>query len=252
MYLFKTLCKFAQTHHMARIFIVEDEVIITEKLIILLEELEHEVVGYTGNADDAFVKIKQSNPDVVLLDIALPGKNNGISIGIKISKETAIPFIFTSSFRDKETIIEAAECNPVTYLTKPIQKGDLLAAIELAVSKGQKNKVEKNEDLDVFYTKIGDKLSKIEVSSILWIVAADSNYCDLTLSDGRKVSLRTSLLRLLEQLPPSFIQTHRQYAVHINAVDHINLSEQSIYIGKYSIPLGRSFKEEFMRRIERM
>ncbi len=237
---------------MARIFIVEDEEIILEKLLILLEELDHEVVGHIDNADEAFIKIKSSNAEIVLLDIALPGKNNGISIAKKLSKDTDIPFIFTSSFQDKETVVEAAECNPVTYLTKPIQKGDLNVAVELALNKKAEKKSEINSDLDTFYTKIGDKLTKIEVSSIIWIQAADSNYCDLTLNDGRKVSLRTSLLRLLEQLPTDFIQTHRQYAVRMSAVDHINLGEQSIYIGKDSIPLGRTYKDEFMKRIERM
>ena len=183
---------------MARVFIVEDEEIILERILILLEELEHEVVGHSGNADEAFDKIKVSNAEVVLLDIALPGKNNGISIAKQINAELQMPIIFTSSFQDKETIGEAADCNPVTYLTKPIQKGDLLAAIELALRQKMAEKTEEQDTKDVFYTKIGDKLSKIEVSSILWIKAADSNYCDLTLSDGRKVSLRTSLLKLMK------------------------------------------------------
>ena len=237
---------------MARVFIVEDEEIILEKLLILLEELEHDVAGHADNADEAFDKIKASDADLVLLDIALPGKNNGISIGKQINEQLDIPFIFTSSFQDKETIGEAAETNPVTYLTKPIQKGDLLAAIELALRHKKLEKTESGESKDVFYTKIGDKLSKIEVSDIHWINAADSNYCDLTLKDGRKVSLRTSLLRLLEQLPSDFIQTHRQYAVRLEAVEHINLKEQAIYIGEEAIPLGRSYKDEFMKRIERM
>lgn len=237
---------------MARVFIVEDEEIILEKLLILLEELEHDVAGHSDNADEAFDKIKASDADLVLLDIALPGKNNGISIGKQIDEQLNIPFIFTSSFQDKETIGEAAETNPVTYLTKPIQKGDLLAAIELALRQKKTKKTEEQDIKDVFYTKIGDKLSKIKVSSILWINAADSNYCDLTLTDSRKVSLRTSLIRLLTQLPEDFIQTHRQYAVRLNAVEHINLKEQAIYIGEESIPLGRSYKDEFMNRIERM
>lgn len=237
---------------MARVFIVEDEEIILERILILLEELEHEVVGHSGNADEAFDKIKVSDADLVLLDIALPGKNNGISIAKQINAELQIPIIFTSSFQDKETIGEAAETNPVTYLTKPIQKGNLLAAIELALRQKKAEKTEEQDTKDVFYTKIGDKLSKIEVSSILWINAADSNYCDLTLKDGRKVSLRTSLLRLLEQLPTDFIQTHRQYAVRLSVVDHINLKEQAIYIDEEAIPLGRSYKDEFMKRIERM
>ncbi|MBN2728313.1 MAG: response regulator transcription factor [Bacteroidales bacterium] len=237
---------------MARIFIVEDEEIILEKLLILLEELEHEVVGHSGNADEAFDKIKVSDADLVLLDIALPGKNNGITIGKQLNENLDIPFIFTSSFQDKETIGEAADCNPVTYLTKPIQKGDLLAAIELALRQKKTEKTEEQDTKDVFYTKIGDKLSKIEVSDILFINAADSNYCDLTLKDGRKVSLRTSLLKLMQQLPSGFIQTHRQYAVRLDAVEHINMKEQAIIIGEEAIPLGRSYKDEFMKRIERM
>lgn len=240
---------------MANIFIVEDELIILERIMILLEELDHTIAGHCDNADLALEQIKKSDADVILLDIALPGKNNGISLARQINKEINLPIIFTSSFQDKETISEAAETNPVTYLTKPINKGDLLVAIELALKKNIDENITGQEEASnkVFYTKIGDKLNKIQIESILWLKASDSNYCDIVVSDGKPLTVRSSLQKLMKQLPQDvIIQVHRQFAININAIDHINLKEQSIYIKEEAIPLGRTYKNEFMKRIDRL
>lgn len=239
---------------MANIFIVEDELIIQERIAILLEELGHSIAGCADNADNAIAQIEENDVDVVLLDIALPGKNNGISLAKTINEELFIPIIFTSSFQDKETIAEAVETKPVAYLTKPINKGDLLAAIEMALSRktGSDKNEPKNKQINVFYTKIGDKLTKIDTESILWLEAASTNYCDIVLSDGNRVTVRSSLQKMLKQLPEElFVQTHRQYAININFIEHINLKEQSILIQNESIPLGRAYKENFMNKIER-
>ncbi len=240
---------------MANIFIVEDELIILERIMILLEELDHTIAGHCDNADLALKQIKEKDVDVILLDIALPGKNNGISLAKLINKELNLPIIFTSSFQDKETISEAAETNPITYLTKPINKGDLLVAIELALKKNIDENITVQEEASnkVFYTKIGDKLNKIQIESILWLKASDSNYCDIIVSDGKSLTVRSSLQKLMKQLPQDvIIQVHRQFAININAIDHINLKEQSIYINEEAIPLGRTFKNEFMKRIDRL
>lgn len=240
---------------MARVFIVEDEFILLEKIKMLLNELNHEIIGYSDNADLALEQIKKSNPDVVLLDIALPGKNNGITIAKQIHERLHIPFIFTTSFSDKETIGEAVLTKPVTYLTKPINKGELSAAIELALTKEVQETVVNDETniTKAFYTKIGNKLIKIDIHTILWLKASIVNYCDVVLDNDKSITVRGSMQKMLRQLPPEkFIQVHRQYVINVDHIDHINIQEQSIQIKNQSIPLGRTYKNNFMQKIDRV
>ena len=240
---------------MAKVFIVEDELILLEKIKMLLNELNHEIIGYSDNADNAIEKIKKTKPDVVLLDIALPGKNNGITIAKQIHEKLHIPFIFTTSFDDKETIGEAVLTKPVTYLTKPIKKGELSAAIELALTKEAKDTVV-NDDTNItnaFYTKIGNKLIKVDIKNILWIKASIVNYCDIILDNDKSITVRGSMQKMLRQLPSEkFVQVHRQYVINIDYIDHINIQEQSIQIKNQSIPLGRTYKNDFMQKIDRV
>jgi two-component system, LytTR family, response regulator len=240
---------------MAKVFIVEDELILLEKMKMLLDELDHEFVGHSDNADLAIEQIKKSMPEVVLLDIALPGKNNGITIAKYINDKLRIPFIFTTSFSDKETIGEAVNTKPVTYLTKPINLGDLSAAIELALA----SEIQDDASIDnehtpkVFYTKIGNKLTKIELSSILWLKASIVNYCDVFLEDDKSITVRGSMQKMLKQLPSeNFVQVHRQYVINTDFIEHINIQDQSIQIKNQSIPLGRTYKNGFMKKIDRV
>ncbi len=240
---------------MAKVFIVEDELILLEKMKMLLKELNHEIIGFTDNADNAIERIKKTKPDVVLLDIALPGKNNGITIAKQIYEKLHIPFIFTTSFDDKETIGEAVITKPISYLTKPINIGDLNAAIELALASETQEVVVKDDAgmSKVFYTKIGNKLIKVDIKNILWIKASIVNYCDIILDNDKSITVRGSMQKMLKQLSQeNFVQVHRQYVVNIDYVDSINIQEQSIQIENKSIPLGRTYKNDFMKKIDRV
>jgi DNA-binding LytR/AlgR family response regulator len=226
-----------------KIFIVEDDDLQLESIVMSVEENGYEIAGYTDHADYAIDLIKDLKPDVVLVDIALPGKNNGITLGDWLNKEMKIPHIFITSFRDDETIKEAILTNPVTYLTKPVEPTMLKAAVELS-----KQKLDKLEDLsgseEIFYVKVGNKYVKIDAREVRWLEAAGQNYSYIAFSKQNKYAVRSTLKELGKKFHfPEFVQIHRAFIANFNFVDSINDKDQIVYINKNEIPIGRTYRK---------
>ena len=236
-----------------RVFVVEDEFLHAEHTKMSVEEAGFEVAGECANADEALVEIIKAKPDVVLMDISLPGKQNGITVAQALNEKTNIPVIFTSSLSDEDTLKEAAETAPVSYLVKPVQAANLKAAITLAAIKPRREANEETilEDEKLFI-KSGNKLQKIRVGDILWVETAGDNYCKVVTAEHQLVSRHT--VRQMSQLLPaeSFIQSHRAYLVNLEKIESIHEKEQVARIADTDIPIGRSFKEALYARLKRL
>ena len=141
-----------------RILIVEDEVIIAEDLKSAIEEIGFTVVGYAVSADEAVEKALKLKPDLILMDIILKGKKNGIEASIEIKKEQDIPIIFLTAYADTKMIEKAKSIEPYAYLIKPFQERQLLASIEMAIYKNdiETKLKEKEEWLRTTLNSIGD------------------------------------------------------------------------------------------------
>ena len=123
---------------MIKILIVEDEMIIAEHLTMLLESMDYVVVGSAINYNEAIGLLETESPDLVLLDISLGGKKDGVNVAETINERFKLPIIFTTSHSDEATIERAKKVNPANYLLKPFQKEQLFTAIELALSNWKK------------------------------------------------------------------------------------------------------------------
>lgn len=235
-----------------RVFIVEDEFLHLENTKLAVEACGYQIVGESGNADEAESAILKSSPDIILMDISLPGKLNGISLSRKI-KGLGIPIIFTTSFSDEETILEAAEVNPNGYLVKPIDAANLKATIVLA----QKNSQRKPEDgLEIgeksVLIKSGNKLQKIDLSDILWIESAGDHYSKIV-TDKHQLVSRHTLKQMSAFLDKSmFIQVHRAYTVNVQKVDSIHEKEQVLRVGSHEVPIGRTFKQALYSQFSKL
>ena len=81
----------------------------------------------------ALVMIDEEQPDILLLDINLNDKKDGIDLAEKVNERFRIPFIFLTAYGDKATIDRAKKMRPNAYLIKPYNKDELFAAVELAM-----------------------------------------------------------------------------------------------------------------------
>lgn len=132
---------------MARVLIVDDEAIITLQLEGSISSFGHKVVGMTSSGEDAIAKARVIKPDIVLMDIVMPGKINGIGAAKIIHKELGIPVIFITSYADDKMLDQVKKVNPYGYIVKPFNELELKATVQLALSRKEReeNKPGKRE-----------------------------------------------------------------------------------------------------------
>ncbi len=117
-----------------KILIVEDEPVIAENISIYLDNNDFEVSAIAYDSDEAFLQLKNNTPDAAVLDINLESDQDGIDIAAYINKEIQIPFLFLTSYSDKNTLDKAKQVKPSGYIVKPFNERTLLASLEIAIS----------------------------------------------------------------------------------------------------------------------
>jgi two-component system, response regulator PdtaR len=117
-----------------RVVIAEDEAIIRLDLKEILEEEGYEVVGETGRGDDAVELVRKHHPDLVILDIKMPGMD-GLSAAREITSERLAAVLILTAFSQRDLIDQAREAGALAYLVKPFQKSELLPALEIALGR---------------------------------------------------------------------------------------------------------------------
>jgi PAS domain S-box-containing protein len=121
----------------ARILIVEDEAIVAEDLENLIIDFGYEMVGSVVSADDAIQQAIEHRPDLILMDIVLKGNKNGIDAANEIKDMLKIPIIFLTAYSDLKLIEEAKNTEPYAFIVKPFQDKQVIASIEMALSRSQ-------------------------------------------------------------------------------------------------------------------
>ncbi len=117
-----------------RILIVEDEPVIAENISMYLDNADFEVSGIAYDSTEANEQLKNNTPDAAILDVNLESKEDGIDIANRINQQYQLPFLFLTSYSDKETLQRAKAVNPSGYIVKPFNEKTLLASLEIAIS----------------------------------------------------------------------------------------------------------------------
>jgi AmiR/NasT family two-component response regulator len=117
-----------------RVVIAEDEAIIRLDLKETLEEEGYEVVGETGRGDEAVQMVDELQPDLVILDIKMPGLD-GLEAAREIARDRKAAVLILTAFSQREIVEQARDAGALAYLVKPFQKSDLIPAIEVAIGR---------------------------------------------------------------------------------------------------------------------
>ncbi len=244
-----------------KILIVDDEVLIAQDLKETLEAVGYKSVYRANGYAKAIEIINLNSIDLVMLDINLNHKFTGLDLAEFINKNYQIPFIYLTSYSDNDTIDRVKHTKPIGFLLKPFSETLLLATIEIALFNYYSNKEEvgigadlaiHEEDNYEFF--VGNNLIfkdkkffiKIPLIDVLWF-ESDKNYIDVITVD-KKYTIRSSLKKLMENLPDSFIKCHRQYIINLKHVKGFN--SNFISIGDFKIPLSRSEQDLVLKRIK--
>ncbi len=118
---------------MARVLVVEDEVLIRVDVVETLQEGGHTVVGEAGDGEQAVTLARELSPDLVVMDVKMP-KMDGVAAARHITQDGLAVLVLTA-FSDKELVEEAADAGTIGYLVKPFQPAQLLAAVEVALAR---------------------------------------------------------------------------------------------------------------------
>jgi PAS domain S-box-containing protein len=129
-----------------KILIVEDEAVIALNLQQTLIKMGYNVIGISYSGKDAVDKARRLVPDLILMDIRLPGKMDGIRVADIVKSELDIPVIFLTAFSEDKIIERAKKVEPFGYILKPIQEREIKAAVEVALYKKEMEKILKESE----------------------------------------------------------------------------------------------------------
>lgn len=116
-----------------RVLIVEDEPVIAENISMYLNNPDFEVSGIAYDSEEALEQLQRNTPDAAILDINLESGADGIDIARRINQQYQLPFLFLTSYSDKDTLQRAKQVNPSGYIVKPFNERTLLASLEIAI-----------------------------------------------------------------------------------------------------------------------
>ncbi len=122
---------------MAKILVVEDEIIVAWDIKETLEKLGHTVVDLVVSGSEALAAAADDRPDLVLMDIRLEGEMDGIAAGGELYHQFNIPVVYLTAHADELTLARATKTDPFGYVTKPFQLQSLQSTIKVALQRHQ-------------------------------------------------------------------------------------------------------------------
>jgi len=230
------------------ILIVDDEPLARQRLVRMIEKLEgHNIVAEAENAEEAMIAINEYDPDIVLLDVRMPGKD-GLALAREISQLDCPPaIIFCTAF--DEYALDAFGTTAIGYLLKPIKAEQL----EEALGKAQKlNKVQRaaaqkpapeNKTLRTHISaKTRRGIELIPLEDVRYFVA-DHKYVTVFHRNGEHL-LDETLKELEEEFGSRFIRVHRNALISVKHIEAIERAPQ----GQYQVRLADTEQKPIISR----
>ena len=217
-----------------KILIVEDETLVAMDLKSTLTKMDFNVTDIVQSYEGVVRSIKKSEPDIIMMDICLGKKTDGIHIAKEIHKRKKIPILYLTAYSDDETMERAFDTDPIGYLIKPFKREDLKSTIQLGLYKINKANLTNTNNNSVYigfdyYFDLGEsllyykdkhiKLGKKENTLLSMLIKAKGNILHFDELEhavwaGQKPSssaLRTLVYRLKSKLGCQLIEATYSY-----------------------------------------
>jgi DNA-binding LytR/AlgR family response regulator len=234
-----------------KILIIEDSPADSNKLKAVLIQHHYEVVGVATTFAEALKIFYEKTIDLVVIDVFLNGKPDGIKFAetITITPNVLKPFVFLTSSKDRQIFESAKLTHPFSFLMKPFNELEVLYAIEMAVEKFyfQKNIFSHEEPglvmaNDYIFIKKNKSLKKVLIADISY-VEVEGRYCNI-ITENEKFVILISLIKINALLQKNrFIRTHRNYLVNADKITEI-IAEDNLIILKegHKVLLSEKYK----------
>jgi two-component system, LytTR family, response regulator AlgR len=240
-----------------KLLIVDDEPPARDRLRRLLEELDDcDVVAEAGNGEEALSYCGELKPDVVLLDVRMPGLT-GIQVARHIDTlEDPPAVIFTTAY--DQYAVDAFETEAVGYLLKPVRKEKLAHALRHAsrISPSRLVKVAESARIEhkreQICARLGEQLKLIPVPDIYFFLA-DQKYVTVRHKGGENL-IDESLKSLAEEFSPDFVRIHRNALVAEKYISAVERTDSGQYVVRMRdcgnvLEVSRRHASELLRRI---
>jgi two-component system response regulator AlgR len=205
---------------MLKILIIDDELPARSRLRRLLVAVpEVHVVGDAATGEEALNLIPVKEPDVLLLDISMPGLD-GMSLARKLQEQKNSPaVIFCTAWSDKA--VDAFECDAVDYLVKPVRKERL----EKALDKARRFLTENSaQNAGFIRSVLGGKVSLFPLAEVICLNAEDKY--TIVVHENGSIVINQSLLEFEEEHAELFIRVHRSTLVAKNRIRGLEKSTE--------------------------
>jgi two-component system LytT family response regulator len=244
-----------------RVVVVDDEAIARRRLLRLIRAAGGaEVVGEAGDGGAALAAVERTRPDVVLLDVQMPGLD-GLAVAARLGPPRPL-VIFVTAF--DQYALSAFEVHAVDYLLKPVARERLAGALAHArdrFGRGDpalealiRDMTRRPAWLTRLPVRLEGRVEMIDVAAIDWIEAAGNH---VVVHAGRRTHvLRDTLTRLARQLDPGrFIRIHRSTIVQLDRVVHLDAATRGDYDVTLrdgtALSLSRTYRAELERAVGR-
>jgi len=225
--------------------VVEDEPLARRGLVKLLSAYSFlECVGMYSNSEDARVIMDQQQIDLIFLDIHL-SEESGLDFAKVIPATTQV--IFTTAYA--HYALESYDLNALDYLLKPISEERLKKSLAKAIQFFQKKTIEKEEvATDHIFVKADRKLYRLELDEIQYIEGM-KDYVMIHTSE-KKLMVAMNIKTIFNQLPTTiFVRVNKSFVVNLDNIEIVD--NHWVTVAGVEIPLGASFKEDLLKRIEK-
>jgi len=234
------------------VLIIEDTPAESDALVKVLTENNYNIVGVARTYQDALTMFYQQTIDIVVIDVFLDGKPDGITFAetINIVPNGVKPFVFLTSSKDRQIFERAKLTKPFSFLMKPFNELEILYALEMAVEKFyEQTNVFHSEDQntvisnDTLFIKKNKSLKKVKIEDIIYIEVED-RYCNI-ITDVEKFVILISLTKIIQLLDPTkFSQTHRNYIVNLSKIEEIIVNDNLVILkGNHKVTLSDKYKD---------
>jgi two-component system, LytTR family, response regulator len=240
--------------------IIDDETNSREVLELMIREnhTDISIVGTASNISDGLTVVRQHHPDIVFLDIEMPG-GSGFDL-VKQLKDPLPEIIFCTAYG--HYAIRAIECSALAYLLKPVSLQKLHEALEKAKIKS--NPLQRSLQVNVLAEQLNQSkeptrflLNTVEDTKVIKFedvvcCIAESNYTKIHLADGTKLVASKTLKEFETILSrANFFRIHHSYLINLNFIHRIVKTDGCVVELSNNIRLdvARSRKDELMEKI---
>ncbi len=220
-----------------------------------------EIVGEADSVNSGIELIKNSNPDIVLLDIEIKG-GTGFNILQKV-KSYNFKLVFITAFN--HFAIKAIKFSAIDYILKPVNEFEFINAIENTLQKIESHEMEKQVSnfFDHYEKKTQSKKIVLRTSEAMHIIdisdiiycQSDNSYTSFYLSDSKKIIVSRTLKEFSELLEDyDFLRPHQSYLVNLNFIKKVDKSDGGFIImnnGK-EIPVSTRRKHVLMQILDKL